>query len=148
MARAFDYLTWAVINQFLGRKNANALGVVTNVKTLEVFPVPQGTEHKDFVPTLLGIDTGDLQDNPSLAEHIIPSIIEFEQGTSNPYVIIGVLTGVSGLEIGLGVRHVKQDLEKAHAQVIKFAANGDFDVSDNIKSVINYKYSKKTWNLF
>ena len=56
MLKSYDRLTWPLVNQFLGRKKANVLCVVMNVKTNEVFPIPQGVEHITYVPEILGIE--------------------------------------------------------------------------------------------
>jgi len=142
MPKAIECLTERIAQQYIGRKNANAIGIVVKVETLEVFMVPQNIEHMDFVPTLFGTTRDDLIENPLIAERTIPSIITLEYG-SNGFEVKSVLTGISGIEIGLGVRHQRADLEIAHKRVLVFIDEGDFARAADFEAVINYKYAKK-----
>ncbi len=143
MLKSFERLSWSVFNQFSGRKRANAISVVTKVNTLEVFPIPSNIEHIDYVPKILGIEKDDLIENPLLAEKIIPSLIEIEFDINSGELVKGVITGVSGLEIALRVRHSKHDLEIVHQRILEFISKGDIPKHAEFQEIINFKYAKK-----
>jgi len=139
--RIHNRLTWALYNSFGGRKKPGYLSVVVDLKTKTIYPVPLGKEHVKFVAeNLLGISEDELSNDTSLAMRIIPSIIEID-GIAGE--VKGVLTGVSGVEIGYRVRHLKQDIEKAHGLVIGFIEQGEIPLSEGFKARIEYKYAVK-----
>jgi hypothetical protein len=127
----------------LGRKQALSLGLVTNVVDGKIYTMPQEIEHKDFVPALIGATKEMLVENPSLAERIIPSIVEFGYDDELNLEIVGLLTGVSGMEIGFRVRHTRADLEFAHRLVLEYLREGEFHISSKFQAAINYKYAKQ-----
>lgn len=145
-ARPIDRLSYDIFDNFIGRKGALMLGVVTDTdsKGLPVYPMPQGIEHMDYVPTLVGTDRTGLLEIPSLAERFIPSIIEFEMSEDErDYLVKGLITGVSGIEIGLRVRHDKGAIELAHQRVLNIIDAGDFQKSPNFEAKVVLKYAKK-----
>jgi len=143
MVKPANTLSWAIINQFIGRKTAYGIGVVVDVKTLEVFPIPVDTEHIKYVPLILRVSEDDLIENPALAEHIIPSIIELVPDPNVGYLVKSLHTGVSGLEIAYGVRHDRQALEIAHKRVLEFIKNVEFPIAADFRNTISYRYVKK-----
>jgi len=143
MVKSFPRLSQAVVDQFIGRKKALSLSVVVKVDKLEVFPIPQGIEHVDYVPIILGVEREDIEQNPALAEKIIPAVIEFWYGEQLNLIVKSVFTGFSGLEIGFGVRHERVDLESAHARVLQFVEEGDFEKAPDFQHHIQYRYAKK-----
>jgi hypothetical protein len=145
-ARPVERLTWDLFDRFIGRKGALLMGVVTDTETkgLPLYPMPQGIEHMDYVPSLIGLDREGLIEDPSVAERFIPSIIEFEYDEEREIRVKKVLTGVSGIEIGLRVRHDRAALEAAHQRVLTFIDGGEIPKSDGFESMIQYEYAKKT----
>lgn len=140
--RSYLRLDLNVVNQFIGRKKALMLAVVTNITTNEIFPVPSNFEHVDYVPKILGVSKLDLIDDISLAKCIIPSIIEFDYD-EDFLIVKSLVIGVSGLEIGFRLRHKKEDLEKGHKLVLDFIKNGEFRLSENFRDGVNLKYILK-----
>ncbi|MBW2981992.1 hypothetical protein KY343_03875 [Candidatus Woesearchaeota archaeon] len=110
--KSIEYLSKDVIQEFGGRKQAGVIALIIDVKEKKIYPVPHNLEHVDFAALLLDKKKGELKKNPQLAARLIPSTISIEEGK-----IVGVLTGVSGLEIGLKVKHKSSDLENAHGMV-------------------------------
>ena len=142
LVKSYTKLDSNVINQFLGRKKALMLAVVTNIETNEIFPIPCDFEHIDYVHKIVGISKLELVEDISLAKNIIPSIIEFDY--DEEFLIVkSLVSGVSGLEIGFRLRHRKLDLEKGHKLVLDFIKNGEFRLSSNFKDAINPKYILK-----
>ena len=144
-AKQVERLTWDLFDRFIGRKEALLLGVVvdTQEKGFPIYPMPQGIEHMDYVPSLIGLDREGLIEDPSQAERFIPSIIEFEYDEGNEIQVKKVLTGVSGIEIGLRVRHDREALEAAHQRVLAFIDSGEIKKAILFEGTIQYKYAKK-----
>ena len=107
--KTIQYLSEDVLKKYCGRKKEGIIALLINVDDGKVYPVPKNLEHVNFTALLLGKTKKELEKNPKLAAHLIPSTIYMENRK-----IKGVLTGVSGLELGLKVRHNKADLKKAH----------------------------------
>jgi len=134
-------LTWGLYNNYGGRKKPGYLSVIVDVEHEIIYPVPLDVEHIEFISkNILNVSKEDVTANPLLAEKLIPSIIEIDDISRE---VRGVLTGISGVEIGFGVRHSMKDLEKAHAMVLDFIANGEIRMADNFNAKISPKYSKK-----
>lgn len=128
---AFDYAT---INEYGGRKQAGRVSVFVDLRSDTIIPVPRDVEHVDFVKRLAGEDD---------YGRIIPSHIDTKLGSSGQEEITGVITGVSGLEIALGVRHDKDDIVRAHSLVWDYINSGEVPVTDLKENKIVLKYSKK-----
>ncbi|MEM4336461.1 MAG: hypothetical protein QXG86_00455 [Candidatus Woesearchaeota archaeon] len=139
--KVYDRLTWGIYNTFGGRKKAGYLSVIVDLSSDIIYPVPLDMEHIDFVSKLLGISKSEIAFDERVKK-FIPSIIEIED-TGIEVKVSGILTGVSGLEIGCGVRHSKEDLEKAHLKVIDFVNRGELPVAEDFisRSKIQYRYS-------
>ena len=134
-------LTWGLYNAYGGRKKPGYLAVVVNLKENVIYPIPTNEEHADFISKrILGTSKNELSMHPEWAEKIIPSIIEIDDISGK---VKGVLTGVSGVEIGYRVRHDKEDIEKAHAKVIEFLKNGEIPFAEGFRAIIQYKYARK-----
>lgn len=136
-AKVANTLTWAVANNYIGRKKGGLISVMVNVETKEVIPIPRNVEHVDFTSALLGMERDDLRNDPSRAARWIPSNIEVLGDE-----VIGVITGVSGLELGFRVRHTRADLQAAHDRVIQWVLEGELYVVEPLeKSEIVYRFA-------
>ncbi len=139
--RIHERLSTNLYDVYGGRKKPGYMSVVVNLKEGLIYPVPLNQEHDAFVSKrILDVPLGELRENPGMAEKIIPSIIEIDEIKGE---VLGVLTGVSSLEMGSGVRHFRDDLEKAHAMVLEFVEKGDFPKSRDFTQKIQYKYAHK-----
>ena len=107
---SIEYLSKDILRKYCGRKKEGVIALLIDVNKKEIYPIPKGVEHVQLAALILGKRKNELEKNPALAAHLIPSTIEIKEGE-----VRGVLTGVSGLELGLKVRHKKSDLPKAHA---------------------------------
>lgn len=132
-----ESLTRAVINRYLGRKKPNYLSVIVDAKTLAVYPVPPDQEHIAFAAALLNIEEDDIKARPSRAQHLIPSLIVIKD-----FKVAGVVTGVSGMEIGFNVRHKRADLKLAHDRVWEFINKGELPIAEKLEeNKIIYEYA-------
>lgn len=139
--RIHERLSASLYNEYGGRKKPGYMSVVVNLTEGLIYPVPLNQEHDAFVSKrILEVPLRELREESEMAEKIIPSIIEIDEINRE---ILGVLTGVSSLEMGSGVRHSKEDLEKAHAMVLEFVEKGDFPKSGDFTQKIQYKYAYK-----
>lgn len=135
--KAFQTLTWAVFNLFCNRKEVGKIDVVVDTETKLIYPVPLDEEHKTFTPKIIGLTTEDIRANPERFMRLVPSTIatQFDEA-------IGVRTGVSGLELGMRVRHTRQQLELAHGMALAFVEYGEVPKSREYKDWgIEYKFA-------
>ena len=103
------YLSKKILKKYYGRKQEALISLIIDVAKEKIYPVSKHLEHIDVAELLLGKTKKELAANPKLAAHLIPSTIEIINGQ-----VTGVITGISGLELGFGVRHNRKDLHKAH----------------------------------
>lgn len=134
-------LTWKLYDKFGGRKKEGYLSLIVDVKTGIIYPVPLELEHIKFALTLLGKKKEDIEKNPGLASHLIPSLIFVDDVKRE---VIGVLTGSSGMEPGFGVRHEKKDLNLAYQLVLRFINEGNIKISDDFSrnAKVTFLYAK------
>jgi hypothetical protein len=124
-------LTHALLEDYGDRKKPGNLSVVTDVLRGIITPVPRDVEHIVFVARYLKVTKEQFKDQPALAARIVPTNIQIENGT-----VVGVVTGICGMELGLGVRHTPDDLQKAHNLVMQFIAAGEFPANLRLNKVI------------
>ncbi|MBS3174918.1 hypothetical protein J4440_03495 [Candidatus Woesearchaeota archaeon] len=125
MTKPINRLTWKVIEKYGNRKYQGLLTFFVNVTTEEIFPVPVDIEHIDFICKLINFDNrNELRQNPFAAMHLVPSTIHI----NDDGYIDSVITGVSSLEMGAGVRHSKENIKKAHKLIHDFISNGELPI--------------------
>jgi len=128
--RSYDKLSWAIFNNYGNRKKPGRISIVIDLDEEKIYPVPRKVEHLDFA-----------KDKFLEHERIIPSHIDLEPNGCGLEKVVGIITGISGLEISGGVRHKKEDLEKAHAISWDFVKNGEIKIGDVKEDEVVYKYS-------
>ncbi len=116
--KTYTYITKELLEVYTKRKEHNVLSIVVDIKKDKIYAVPVDKEHVWFVSDLLKRGFDELKEDPSSASHLVPVNIGIENGE-----IIAVLTGWSGLEAGLGVRHSNEELNKAHEIAWAFINN-------------------------
>ncbi|OYT32565.1 hypothetical protein DRJ22_00055 [Candidatus Woesearchaeota archaeon] len=140
--KAYTALTQAVFANFAHRKGANTLSIITDTETGKIYPVPRELEHIDLACLLLHTNRKEFQEQRTIyldkIEKLIPTIIEFSQDCTT---VTGIITGVSGMELGYRIRHTENDLNNAHALAKQFIKNGDFEI-DLTKDEIIMKFKK------
>lgn len=117
--------------KYSNRKKPGRISVLVNTRSEAVYLVPIGEEHIDFAGRIAR-----KEDYP----HLVPSHVDTEIQDSEP-VIVGVVTGVCGLEIKLGVRHRIEDLEKAHDLTWRLINDSDLKVGRIRKNRIVIRYT-------
>lgn len=117
-------LTYKFLELFGDRKRTGLFSIIVNTKNGRVHPVPRYMEHVSFVCKLLRIDKKKLLEKPDIASHLVPSNINI----NDEGFIDGIITGVSGLEIGARVRHTKESLDIAHTIALQYIQNGEIPV--------------------
>lgn len=124
-------LTPDIVKQFGNRKKPGRVSVVTDMDTLNVFLVPHSMEHIDFITKKLRI---------SDCRRIIPThidmILDHEQERVGE-----LITGVSGVEQGYGVRHTREDIDMAHNIVYSAVQRGEFYFARDYKDRKEYEFS-------
>lgn len=141
-AKQYDRLLHSILSKGAGyfpRKKPDQLCVVTDTEKKLVYPVPVKIEHIDFVSSFLGFDIRNIED----ASKIVPSNIFIKFSGVNDIIdnVTEMDTGVSGMEIGYGLRHYPEQLEKANSLVEEFVRKGELPVDPHFESRINRKYS-------
>jgi len=131
MPRTYESLTHSLLNSFGDRKKPGRLSIFVDVEEERIYAVPRETEHIDYAKKL-NVDY----------DKLIPVHIDTENYDGLERVV-GVVTGVSGLEISGRVRHLASDLEKAHELAWDFIKKGEISVGEVEEDRINYKYAKK-----
>ena len=108
-----------------------------------MYPVPETMEHIDFACKILRITLKEFleyrQDFIKAIENLVPSNIEIDP---TALTVVGIGTGISGMELGYGIRHTEEQLVKAHAIVKEFVENGDFPVNLRVDK-ISFKFKRK-----
>ncbi|MBW2994994.1 hypothetical protein KY312_01460 [Candidatus Woesearchaeota archaeon] len=136
--RGYRRLTWALYENFGERKVAGVISFIFDAHYHVFYPVPRDVEHISFVSeNLLGISVDELRMQPELAERLIPVNIAIQENTVVEYLI-----GVSGLELGLRVRHREKDLRSAEKYTLEFIKKGEIWHMEEIKGKIEYRYKK------
>ena len=107
--KSYTYITDKLLEVNLKRKGRGVLSIIVDLNITKIYAVPVTKEHAVFVSGFLKKGMDDLRENPSSASHLVPVNIGISNGE-----ITDVLTGWSGLEAGLGVRHSTPELNKAH----------------------------------
>ncbi len=138
-AKAYQKLTWEIVDNFVGRKKPLYLGLICDTRNSLVYPIPVDVEHVDWAIVILGsgYDRGDVRSDPFLLTHLVPVTIEFNAAYDG---IKGMLTGVSGMEIGFGVRHTSRQFDIAHALAASFIKNGEIPLDEGFSDKIVKKW--------
>jgi len=133
--------TQSLVNDpdFINRKAHSLFSVLCDTKTGLIYPVPANMEHVDWSAIILSTSSEGIQNNPDIASHIIPVIFQLDAFQEH---VESVLTGTSGLELGYGVRHTKDQLEIGNTMALEFIAKGDFPLSENPKIIIIRKWQR------
>ncbi len=126
-------LTFSVLNNSIGRKSATALSFFCDVLNNTILMVPKDSEHIDFAAIVLNTTPDDIRQEPSVAAHLVPVVLEF---TPNHDFVTGMLTGTSGMEIAFGVKHTKEQLDRAHGMAVAFVQNGDVPFAEQVKDIV------------
>lgn len=104
---------------------------------MKVYPIPSDIEHVAFASFFLNKEIADIKADPATAQQLVPSIIIIRNDK-----VVGVATGVSGLEIGYNVRHSREALEATHQLVWQFVRKGELSVSESLEEDrVIYKYA-------
>ena len=107
--KTYTYITTELLKVNLKRKGRGVLSIIVDLERKKIYAIPVKKEHAVFVSGFLKKGMDDLRQNPSSASHLVPVNIGISNGE-----VTDVLTGWSGLEAGLGVRHSTPELTKAH----------------------------------
>ncbi len=129
MTQYFTSLSRRLINKFGNRKVPGRVSVVVDVDTKKIYPVPRTIEHIDFVRQIF---FGSEEVCGERLSRYIPSHVDIEPTDNNSGDAIGIITGVSGLEISYGARHLVKDLYSAHGMVKEFVERGDVHLRDSL----------------
>jgi len=113
---------------FFGRKRPDLITFFYDVTENNFVPIPVELEHAQLAYLMLGLTETQIKENPMAASHLIPIVYTISTSENK---VIGLLVGVSSLEMGLGVHYHKADLEKAFTEAMIFVTNGEF--SWNVK---------------
>ncbi len=138
MVKLITRLTWDIVKNYSDRKEEGLIALIVNTNTGEIHLVPRDIEHVDFVCRLLDINKKELKKDPTIVSHIIPSMVIINQERE----VVGVITGVSGLELGWGVRHTREALERVHSIIHKFIENGEVPIGRLERDDIIYKFAR------
>jgi len=127
---------------YFPRKKEGQLCVVADTESGLVYPVPIKIEHVDFVSKILGYH---ITENIESASKIVPSNILLKVAGINDVVdeVRKVLTGVSGMESGYGLRHDLKQLTIAEDIVLNFIKKGELPLADDFNAKIETRYMKK-----
>jgi len=133
----YNSLTWAVYNNYGGRKKQGIVAIYVDVNTKNVYPIPIKMEHINFLSQFLGKTEEEIREDPLSASHLVPSVIEIRDP---PGEVIGLITGTSGAEMAYGIRHTKKQLEDGHAIALYFIENGELPIADDFKKEIVWRW--------
>lgn len=133
----YKRLTLDLVGKYGNRKCEGMICFLYDSRQVAFLPIPVDVEHADFIAKMIGCSKRELREID--ISYLIPVILTLNlEGEIN-----GLLVGVSGLEIGYGVRHLLSDLEETLMQALKFVKNGEVPVSKDIKIEVIKKYSIK-----
>ena len=136
--QTYNKLTWKLFDEFGDRKATGFLSLIIDVHNGVIYLVPHELEHIEFVSKLLNVDKKELKKNPEMAINLIPSMISVNHDDEAS----GIITGVSGMELGYWITHIKEEMEIAHLLSHKFVDAGEIPKKQSLdKDVIIFKYS-------
>jgi len=104
MTETCQKLDSGTYNKYGNRKRNGRISLLVDTETETIYLVPKEEEHIDFAKRIA---------EPEHYPKLVPVHVDTEMQDAEPR-IVGVITGVCGLEIKLEVRHDAKDLEKAH----------------------------------
>ena len=133
----YSKLTHWLVDQYGHRKGFGIISFLYDVSEKKFIPVPCDKEHAAFLAKLLGIDKEGLKFSER-AQKFIPVNIQIDADGS----VKGLLTGVSGLEIGFKLRHERRYIRKAHRMAISLIKHGELPRSPDFKDKALYKYAR------
>jgi len=134
----YKKLTWSLVESYGGRKEAGVISLIFDAHTHKFYAVPRETEHVVFVAEkILNISVDEFRQSPQLAERLIPVNI-FMEGE----MVVAFLIGVSGMELGLSVRHRAKDLRAAQRHTRKFIMDGEVWHSEKLDERVSYSFTK------
>ncbi len=134
-AEICDKLTLDTYIRYGNRKKPGRISFLVDVGTETIYPVPREIEHIDYAMEILG--EAPLPDN---CKRLVPSHIDTQLCDSIPRVV-GVITGVSGLEISLGIKHTRDDLRRAHDTIWNLINQGEIGISKVNENKIVERYA-------
>ncbi len=137
LLRYYNTLTQALFNQYGNRKEQGIISFFYDVEEKAFLPIPPDTEHADFVSKIFHIEKNSLKFDER-PKRLIPIIIKMDEN----FNVSKILIGVSGLEIGYGVRHSKKDLVRAKRMTVKFVKYGEFKIKKPLYLKLEKKYSQ------
>ncbi|MAF35388.1 hypothetical protein CMO91_06115 [Candidatus Woesearchaeota archaeon] len=115
-------LTKAVIASAIGRQTLNVFSVLVNTETGGVYMTVMGRDHSSVAAELLKLeDTEDLGKNREKLAKYVPAHIELNPEHT---MAVGIVTGISGIEMSYRVFHTREQLETAHDMVKAFLTAG------------------------
>jgi len=119
--------------QYGDRKKPGRISLLCDLEADEIYFVPKEIEHIDFAKIL------DDQ-NKRNYEKLIPSHVDILY--DGEIKVIGVITGVCGLEEKLGIRHYKRDLVTAHRKIFDILSISNLKVELSENTIVK-RYVKK-----
>ncbi len=102
-----------------------------------IYPLPRNINNLAFVAALLKIKPELLLANKALTTHLVPSVIKIKDNKE----VIGILTGISSMELGYHVTHHKATIDLAHALVKDFITYGEIPEAPHIERQVIYKFA-------
>jgi len=140
----FRELTLDKYEEFAHRKKSGRISFLVLPYKEQIYYVPRAIEHIDFASNLLSL-------NPSFGDisFLIPTHIDTkmelkEDRWGMAIYILKLISGVSGMETGYGVRHKKEDIIEAHKMIVRLidGANPPFYRDDSFSEDIVMRYTK------
>ncbi|MBW2981990.1 hypothetical protein KY343_03865 [Candidatus Woesearchaeota archaeon] len=126
MPDIIDVLSRELIEVYGSRKKEGRLSLLVDTTTNEIYIVPKDTEHIEFTKQI-GTDP----------DKVVPVHVDFLDGR-----VAGVITGESGLEQDLGVRHSHDDLNSANSTVYQLIIGSGLEISPGHRNKICVEYAK------
>ncbi|MBS3163628.1 hypothetical protein J4427_02970 [Candidatus Woesearchaeota archaeon] len=138
MVKSYPKLTQALVASpvYINRKKPGRISFIVYTPLGDIYPVPVNEEHIDFFKRIL------LPNIPKENFGIyVPADIDLELTGSGLYIVKNTRIGVSGLEIRLGIKHKKADLELAAIILKAFVENGEIKVQGELKQEMVYRHT-------
>ena len=126
-------LTPGIYDKYGNRKRNGRISLFIDTNTETAYLVPKEEEHIDFAKRLVQQDYS----------RLVPVHIDTEMRDTK-HRIVGMIIGVSGLEVRLGVRHDIEDLKKAHDVAWKLVNSSDIPVGKIREDRIIMRYAKNS----
>lgn len=133
----YTFLTYGLLSSNGDRKKPGRLSILVDLVEDKIYAVPCDIEHIDFAREILGFGP---EENGKRYTKLIPSHIDCVK-KDGLEIVAGVITGVSGIEIGYGVRHRKEDVSLANVKTLDFVAKGDVEISRDLENEVCMKYT-------